>query len=443
MLNGKIYAIWSPSLVQSALRNKDLTFDVFGIEFAENVFGLNKETMSIIQGTGSIGESLVSKMMSAIKPAMTGQNLYRMNTRALEYIGSCINSIGREGLDVPNVYQWLRELMTQATAEAIYGVENPFMKDPALVDALWEFDANLNALVLGFLPNVIARAAISNRTRVQEALKKYYGAEMDQNADVAEITKVRAKVSRESGIKNDEVAKLEMALIFVATTNSIPTAYWLLTNIWLRPDIVNRMRDEVASLAQISDRADGKGRNLTLDISQLEGRCPLLVSSYREAVRLGNQVLGTRRVMKDTILSDADGTSYLLRAGVNVMWSAKLMHRAADVWGDCPDMFVADRFLAGKVGSVDMERKRRASYVPFGGGKHLCPGRNFAFAEILGFMSALALGFEVVGLKSSNVRMETGAIGEGVVKPPADGQGGAITIRRREGWEDVNWLFVC
>jgi hypothetical protein len=137
MLNGKIYAIWSPSLVQSALRNKDLTFDVFGIEFAENVFGLNKETMSIIQGTGSIGESLVSKMMSAIKPAMTGQNLYRMNTRALEYIGSCINSIGREGLDVPNVYQWLRELMTQATAEAIYGVENPFMKDPALVDALW------------------------------------------------------------------------------------------------------------------------------------------------------------------------------------------------------------------------------------------------------------------------------------------------------------------
>lgn len=72
ILNGKIYAIWSPSLVQSALRNKGLTFDIFGIEFAENVFGLNKETMSIIRGTGSIEESLVSKMMSAIKPTMTG-----------------------------------------------------------------------------------------------------------------------------------------------------------------------------------------------------------------------------------------------------------------------------------------------------------------------------------------------------------------------------------
>ncbi|CAI6028722.1 unnamed protein product [Clonostachys chloroleuca] len=369
ILNGKIYAIWSPSLVQSALRNKGLTFDIFGIEFAENVFGLNKETMSIIRGTGSIEESLVSKMM--------------------------------------------------------------------------EYDANLNTLVLRFLPNIIARAAIRNRNKVQEALMKYYEAGMDQKADVAEITKVRAKVSRESGVKNDEGARLEMALIFVATTNSVPTAYWLLTNIWLRPNIVDRIRAEVAQLAQISNRADGKGRDLTLRISQLEGRCPLLASSYREAVRLGNQVLGTRRVMKDTVLTDADGTSYLLRAGVNVMWSAKQMHRAADVWGDCSDTFIADRFLAGKAGGIDMERKRRVSYLPFGGGKHLCPGRNFAFAEILGFMSALVLGFEVVGLNSSNVRMETGAIGDGVVKPPADGQGGAITIRRRKGWEDVNWLFVC
>lgn len=306
-----------------------------------------------------------------------------------------------------------------------------------------EYDANLNTLVLRFLPNIIARAAIRNRNKVQEALMKYYEAGMDQKADVAEITKVRAKVSRESGVKNDEGARLEMALIFVATTNSVPTAYWLLTNIWLRPNIVDRIRAEVAQLAQISNRADGKGRDLTLRISQLEGRCPLLASSYREAVPLGNQVLGTRRVMKDTVLTDADGTSYLLRAGVNVMWSAKQMHRAADVWGDCSDTFIADRFLAGKAGGIDMERKRRVSYLPFGGGKHLCPGRNFAFAEILGFMSALVLGFEVVGLNPSNVRMETGAIGDGVVKPPADGQGVAITIRRRKGWEDVNWLFVC
>jgi cytochrome P450 len=133
----------------------------------------------------------------------------------------------------------------------------------------------------------------------------------------------------------------------------------------------------------------------------------------------------------------------LLKEGVNVMWSAKLMHRGADAWGDCPDSFVADRFLTGEARDIDIERKRRASYVPFGGGKHLCPGRNFAFAEILGFMGSLVVGFEVVGLKSSNVQMHTGAIGEAVVKPPADGQGGPVTIRRRKGWEDINWHFVC
>jgi len=40
---------------------------------------------------------------------------------------------------------------------------------------------------------------------------------------------------------------------------------------------------------------------------------------------------------------------------------------------------------------------RKAGYIPFGGGKHLCPGRNIAFAEILGTLAALLLGFEVRG----------------------------------------------
>ena len=80
----------------------------------------------------------------------------------------------------------------------------------------------------------------------------------------------------------------------------------------------------------------GKGRTATLDISKLEERCPLMVSCYKESIRLGNQGVGTRRVMHDTVLMDSKGQEHLLKAGVDAMWSAKRMHRMEEIWGDDP-----------------------------------------------------------------------------------------------------------
>ena len=79
----------------------------------------------------------------------------------------------------------------------------------------------------------------------------------------------------------------------------------------------------------------GVRRTATLDISKLE-RCPLMVSCYKESIRLGNQGVGTRMVMHDTVLTDSKGQEHLLKAGVDVMWSAKRMHRMEEIWGDDP-----------------------------------------------------------------------------------------------------------
>ena len=81
--------------------------------------------------------------------------------------------------------------------------------------------------------------------------------------------------------------------------------------------------------------------------------------------------------------------------------------------------------------------------MPFGGGKHLCPGRNFAFAEILGMMTVLLLGFEVRGVTEKFLQMPTPKFGEAVPKPLDNGAGGSVGIERRNGWENVEWRFSC
>lgn len=127
------------------------------------------------------------------------------------------------------------------------------------------------------------------------------------------------------------------------------------------------------------------------------------------------------------------------------MWSSKVSHEMTDVWGADALEFDPERFVssAGSYTDKDIEKKRRAAYMPFGGGSHLCPGKNFAFAETLGLISVMVLGYEVEGLRTDQVKMGPRVLASAMPKPTADGDGGAVTIRRRRGWEDLQWSFAC
>ncbi|KAH8658365.1 cytochrome P450 [Xylariales sp. PMI_506] len=448
MLGGKMYVAWSPSLIHSAMRHKNLTFDETSLQFAQRIFGLSNDAMSRIRGSvDHTASSMSGDIMAGMKTTLMGQPLYRMNVTALKYVASILNSVNQNGFEIPDVYLWLRKVMTLATAEGLYGAKSPLRDDPSLLDNLWLFDSHIRPLFLGFLPNILARTAYSNREKLQAALMKYYGARLDENEDVAEVTKLRARVARDAGISNEDLGRSEAALLFVATTNTIPTLYWFFVNVWLRPDVVEKARQEVSQVVEITalegdGGAEAGRRKAVLDITLLEVRCPLLVSCYREAIRLGNQAIGNRYVMEDTILTDDDGTQYLLKKDNFLTWSVKAMHLSTSVWEDA-NSFHPERFVPSDQISSEQSRKQKLAYVPFGGGKHLCPGRNFAFAENLGFLASLVSGFDVVGLDETKVRMGSSLVGEAVAKPPADAQGGSISIKRREGWEDVEWSFKC
>jgi hypothetical protein len=82
--------------------------------------------------------NLVPEFFAAIHPAMTGDHIHRMNANALNCISKDINKIGGHGdLEHANLWIWLRDLVTMATAEALYGSENPLRQEPSLLDDLW------------------------------------------------------------------------------------------------------------------------------------------------------------------------------------------------------------------------------------------------------------------------------------------------------------------
>ncbi|KAF4817974.1 25-hydroxycholesterol 7-alpha-hydroxylase [Colletotrichum siamense] len=445
ILNGKLYAIWDPALVQSAYRNKDLSFEPFAVEFAQKDLGLSNDVAKLLRET-----DLVPDFFGVIHPALNGAHLHRMNANALKYVSAELDRIGggvgdESGLDVPNLFAWVRRVMTLATTEGLYGVENPVMKNLTLIDDLWTFESGVPMFILDILPQYTARKAFQARARLQAGLSRFYMARHDHNDDVAQIVKARADVLRRYGIPDREIGTFELGLLHVGTANTIPVFFWFLAHVFTRSELVERLREEVLEASQ------RKEDEAIIDITIFEKECPLLVSCYRESMRLSSRVIGNRRVTKDTTISDGKGRSYTLKSGVNLQLSAEVLHNMDHVWGESPTLFVPERFLAVENGvskEAGDEKMKRAAYIPFGGGRHLCPGRNFAFAENLGFVSALLLGFEVKPLSGNVGELKVpGAmactLADGTPKPERNGEGFGVRIVRREGWEKAKFRFVC
>jgi cytochrome P450 len=293
----------------------------------------------------------------------------------------------------------------------------------------------------GIYPSIIASKAFKAREKVHSALTAWYEAGHDQS-EASDVIRTRGALMRGHGLKPGDFSKLEMSVMHGATSNTIPTLYWVTVFIWLRPQLVEELRAD--ALAMLGDSTDARQGIVEIPVARIEGSCPLLVSCWREAIRLASQPITVRRVARDFTMSDpATDQSYLFRKGADVMLPATVLHRLPSVWGADADEFNPRRFLDASKDEDDVATKRRRiAYMPFGGGKHMCPGRHFAFAEILGLTTALVLGYEIVGLKDENVRMANAKVGEAIAKPAADGQGGRVVLRRRKGWEEVEWRYT-
>jgi cytochrome P450 len=265
--------------------------------------------------------------------------------------------------------------------------------------------------MMGFYPQLVARKAYQAQQRVSKAFTEYYDAGLDKNAN--QFIKGRAKVARDHNLDNTMLGIFEIAMCFTPVTNVVPTVFWMLSYIYTDAKLLQALREELAILGN------------PLDITKLRS-CPLLISTYQETQRLTQHGNSTRFVTADTTLN-----GYLLKKGSIVQIPSAVLNTASSTWGPDSRTFNARRFL-----DLDDKKARQQGFIPFGGGRHLCPGRHLAFTETLGFVAAFVLGFEMEGMQIIGTR--THKMGFAARKPKGDVK---VSIQRRVGFENVNWSF--
>jgi len=192
----------------------------------------------------------------------------------------------------------------------------------------------------------------------------------------------RARTEEGETLRDDDVIDHMIFLMMAAHDTTTSTLTSMTYELGRHPAWQEQLREESRALGCAEPDFDSLDRLTSLGLVMRETlrRYPPLPVIPRVALR------------------DFEWDGYRIRAGAMVVISPIHTHHMSAWWGD-PDRFDPERFAPAR---AEHERHTH-SWVPFGGGPHMCLGKRFAEAQIrlvmhqmlLRFRWSLAPGYEM------------------------------------------------
>ncbi|MCJ1381605.1 hypothetical protein MMC17_004716 [Xylographa soralifera] len=420
---------------------KILAFPPIEAKFAVRVCGVSTAAEKLVNANvngedGDTGLSMESyeAMRSALSPS---PELAEMNRQMIENIARSL-----DGLIAPaqqstkiDLWNWLRRHVTAATTNAVYGPQNPF-KDESVVDAFWQFEGQIMAILVGVLPSITARRGLAGRARVSKALEQYFKAGGHGTASI--LARNRYECMARNKLALEDIAKFEVGGAIAVLVNTVPAAFWMLFFVYSTPGLLDEVRRQVDAIT-VTNNSDGVLVR-SIDITTLKRNCPLLISVFQETLRYRSVSTSVRQVMEDTVL---DG-QWLLKKDSMIQMPSRIIHRDSSLWGTDVEEFNPQRFLKSSEvkssGSNSRKRRNPAAFRAFGGGTTLCPGRHFASNEVLAVTAMFVLRYDMVPTAGEWVMpsTENTNIAGGVMEPDTDIE---VEVSARKGFEQGR--FTC
>ncbi|KAI1466125.1 cytochrome P450 [Daldinia caldariorum] len=404
LLHRKVYVINSPTLVQAAFANRRLSFMPFVVDFVKRMDELSPSARGIYA-------EIHPQVMQSISTHMTGKQLKRKNSVQLKEFFPYLPEDG-VALEVDNLWFWLRDILTVGTTSMLFGPkDNPWKKHPSLVKAYWNFEAGDPSRRFNLTAVGNRRTSMYHAT-MHAALIKYFATCYDssiasEDNGVAEMIRDAVALQRRSGFNVQDVAASQLAIVHGSIVSTVPTAFWAIAYAFSQPELLAKLREDALAAVTFEDiEGTGMRRAIVLN-DQIDVVCPLLVATLHETQRLVSIGLLHRRVLEDTQVSEGAGEAkrtYLLKKGTAIFLASGPSHRNEQIWGETSDEFRLDRlqesavdraYQNGQEKARQVVRSRNKAYFPFGGGKELCPGRNFAASEALSTLLVMVLGFDM------------------------------------------------
>lgn len=139
MLNGKVYIVTSPDLVNAVNRNsKKIAFNPFIAMLGKRITGHDEETSQIVQHNlnGEHGPGYVIDVHDSIVASLVpGKDLQETTKAMLSHFSNYFEALTSDA--EINLFEWTRYTITMCSTRALYGSRNPFSRNPKFVDMFW------------------------------------------------------------------------------------------------------------------------------------------------------------------------------------------------------------------------------------------------------------------------------------------------------------------
>lgn len=143
MPRNKIYIVSSPDLISAVdRRSKTISFAPYVVQFAKRILvpsqhGIDTLGEDLLEEHGAVGlrPETLSIMHHSLAP---GEDLLKVTRVMLESASWLLQSPEELHEDGKvNLFEWVRQFVTKASTDAIYGAkQNPF-QDPAVYNGFW------------------------------------------------------------------------------------------------------------------------------------------------------------------------------------------------------------------------------------------------------------------------------------------------------------------
>ncbi|EFR05040.1 hypothetical protein MGYG_08045 [Nannizzia gypsea CBS 118893] len=432
MLNKKFYVVTSATLVSAIQRSaKFISFEPFLNDVGDRLAGIKGDGLKLLQEPTKSGGSLSTAMVHAMATAISGSGLDKMNAIMINFLQASMDELATATEDPIDLFAWGRDAMTTASSEAVWGAKNP-LRRKEVQDMFWEYELNLTMLYVNILPQLTAQKSYRAREELVKEFIKFY--EVNGQWEASELSLVRWKIQHEAGANIENIARMEATLCIGVLSNTVPSLFWLTFDIFSRPELLEKLRQEVWENA-VHPSVDSEGNTVhSLDVADIRNKCTLLLATFQEMLRIRSNSATIRTVLEDVEVNN----QYLLKKGSMLLLPAQFLNLEGSTWGSDSADFNPYRFIDG-----DREkggRLRSKGYMSWGTSPNMCPGRHFASGEILPAVAMLLVRYDITPVDGTwhqpSINREAVAAS---IPPPKERF--LVKFSTRESQDAVKWEF--
>ncbi len=324
-----------------------------------------------------VAPEIMDEQLGFLFPALRKAAMQKFARIMFEEARQFADGLGEDGeIDLPHA---MNQLTVNIASRCLIGEEVRNQVDAGFADAYHDLQKGINTLgfFLPRLPTKAHRTRDRARKKVAELFSEIMTARRRGGVRPDDFmqTLMQARYKDGRALSDDEITGILLTVLFAGQHTSAVLATWTGLELLRASSYLERVRDEVQDVYREAG---------AMSLESLKEQMAL-EHAVRECERLHPPlIMLIRKVLNPVRYKD-----FMVSPGTMAMVSPALSHRLPHLFAD-PERFSPDRFSS----PAREDKQHRYALIGFGGGKHRCMGKHFAYMQLKAIWTVLLDRFD-------------------------------------------------